>query len=254
MFNKRRFCYLAGTGRTATHWVKRLIDESCPDVATFHDAFPKRAKVGNRPNAAAFFRNYLLNLKARQPDATVYIECNPALLEHAALTYGIRSAYGVFPAGMVETPPRSVFLVRHPFTYAASLKAKGWGWRWWDYPQAGSVYGVGAGFGSRGIVEQAARAWRLKNEFYHSLTRLGAPMLRFELLFDRNVSKEQFTEQIEGILDGFGLVPIQGPALWWKLRDQRAAGKAKGEVVLTAAEKTTVKRLVGPAMETFGYA
>jgi len=251
----KQFSYLAGTGRTATHWVKLLLDKACDGskVAAFHDNFPKRAKTARRKTPAEFFTNYCLNLMLGQQGAQTYVECNPALLEHVALTYGIKDALSVIPGGLLSLPARGVLLARSPYAYAASLKARGWGWNWWNYPRAGAVYGLGNGYAKRPMVEQAAVAWRIKNEFYHSLTRLGVPVLRFELLFDRRVSKERFTERIEGLFDTLGVTPIQGSAFWWRLREQRVAGKAKG-ATLSAAEKATVKRIVGPAMEQFGYA
>jgi len=186
-------------------------------------------------------------------NAETYVECNPAMLEHIALTYGIQDALGVIPAGLLSLPARGLLLVRSPYAYVASIKARGYGWNWWAYPHAKAVYGLGDGFGQRPVVEQAAVAWWAKNTFYHSLTRLGVPVLRFELLFDRRVTKERFTERIEAILDGFKLTPIRGTAAWWDLRDQIVAGKAKGAVTLTAAEKATVRRICQPMVEVLGY-
>lgn len=252
----RQFSYLAGTGRTGTHWIEMLLKKACDQskVAAFHDDFPKRARTRNRRTAAAFFSNYLLNLMVAQQGAQTYVECNPALLEHAALTYGIQDAMSVIPGGLLSLPARGVLLVRSPYGYAASLKARGWGWSWWNYPHARAVYDLGDGYAKRPIVEQAAIAWRLKGEFYYSLTRLGVPVLRYELLFDRRVTKERFTERIEGLFDALGVTPIRDSAFWWRLREQRVAGKAKG-ATLNAAERATVKRIVGPeAMEQYSYA
>lgn len=252
----KQFAYLAGTGRTGTHWIKLLLDKACDKTktATFHDNFPKRAKVSTRRTPAEFFTNYLLNVMISHQAAQTYIECNPALLEHAALTYGIKDALAVIPGGLLSLPARGVLLVRSPYAYAASLKARGWGWEWWRYPQAQQVYDLGDGFGKRSAVEQAAVAWRLKNEFYHSLTRLGVPIVRFELLFDRRVTKERFTERVEGILDALGVTPIRDSAFWWQLRGQRVAAKNKGNATLDAAEKATVRRICGPMLEVMGYA
>lgn len=252
----KQFCYLAGTGRTATHWIENVIQASTEHakVVTFHDGFPKRAKTSTRRTSAEFFANYLLNLMLSHQGAQAYIECNPALLEHVALTYGIRDALAVIPGGLLSAPARGLLVVRHPFAYAASMKARGYGWGWWGYPRAREVYDIGDGFPKRPIVEQAAVAWALKNEFYHSLTRLGVPVLKFESLFDGRVTKERFTERVASIFDTFGIEPIQGGSFWWKLRDQRVAGKAKESVALTAAEKQTVKRICAETMERFEYA
>ena len=254
MFNKQ-FAYIAGTGRTATHWVKLLLDKATDqsDVATFHDSFPKRARTAGRGTPAAFFTNYLLNLMVAQQGAETYIECNPALLEHVALTYGIKGAMNVIPAGLLAQPARGVLLVRSPYAYAASLKARGWGWRWWGYPHAGEVYGLGDGYAKRPMIEQAALAWRVKGEFYHSLEQLGIPVLRYELLFGPRVTENTFTKRIEGLFDALGVTPILAPKFWWRLRDQRVAGKAKG-ATLSASEKATDKEIAGPAMELYGYA
>lgn len=251
----KQFAYLAGTGRTGTHWTKVLLDRCCDQskVAAFHDNFPKRAKARGRRTPAAFFTNYLLNLMVARQGAKTYVECNPALLEHVALTYGINDALGVVPGGLLSLPARGVLIVRSPYAYAASLKARGWGWSWWAYPRAQQVYDLGAGFAKRPMIEQAAVAWRLKGAFYHALTYLGVPVIRFELLFDRRVSQERFTERIEGMLDALGVEPIRRPAVWWQLRSQRVAGKAKG-AALNAHEKATVRQIVGPMLEELGYA
>ena len=251
----KQFSYLAGTGRTATHWIKLLLDKATDQskVATFHDNFPKRARTSGRRTPAAFFTNYLLNLMVAQQGARTYVECNPALLEHVALTYGVKDAMAVIPGGLLAQPARGVLLVRSPYGYAASLKARGWGWNWWAYPHARAVYDLGDGYARRPMIEQAALAWALKSEFYHSLEQLGIPVLRYELLFDRRVSKERFTERVEGLFDALGVTPIRKPDFWWRLRDQRVAGKAKG-ATLNAAEKATVKRIAGSAMELYGYA
>lgn len=250
----RQFSYLAGTGRTGTHWIEMLLRKACDTskVAAFHDDFPKRAKTRGRHTAAAFFTNYALNLMVAQQGARTYVECNPALLEHVALTYGIRDALGVIPAGLLSLPARGVLLVRSPYGYAASIKARGWGWSWWNYPQARAVYDLGDGYAKRPMVEQAAVAWRLKSGFFHGLTRLGVPVIKYEMLFDQCVTKEQFTERIEGLFDALGVTPIRPPSFWWTLRDQRVAGKAKG-ATLNVAERETVKQVVGPAMELFEY-
>jgi len=83
---QKQFSYLAGTGRTATHWFKLLIDKACDQskIATYHDNFPKRTRTKARATPAAFFTNYLLNLMVSQQGAETYVECNPALLEHVA--------------------------------------------------------------------------------------------------------------------------------------------------------------------------
>lgn len=252
---RKQFCYLAGTGRTGTHWLARLLTAACDKakVAVFHDNFPKRARVGGRRDPAQFFTNYLLNLMVAHQGAGTYVECNPALLEHVALTYGVGDALAVLPGGLLAHPARGLLLVRSPYAYAASLKARGWGWNWWAYPHAKTVYELGDGFAQRPMVEQAAVAWRLKNAFYKSLAQLGVPVLRFELLFDRRVSKERFAERIAGILDGFGVEPIQGSSFWWRLRDQRVAAKAQG-MTLNAAEKQAVRAIVGSdLMQEMGY-
>jgi len=159
----------------------------------------------------------------------------------------------VIPGGLLAQPERGVLLVRSPYAYAASLKARGWGWQWWNYPNVRALWDVGSGYTKRPMIEQAAVAWALKSQFYHSLTQLGIPILRYELLFDRRVTKERFTERIESLLDALGVTPIRRPAFWWQLRDRRVAGKAKG-ATLNASEKATVKRIAGPAMEMYGYA
>jgi hypothetical protein len=250
----KQFSYLAGTGRTATHWIERLIQAACDKskVATFHDNFPKRTKTAGRRNPAQFFTNYMLNLMVGAQGAQTYVECNPALLEHVALTYGVQDALGVIPGGLLSLPARGVLIVRSPYAYVASLKARGWGWSWWNYPRVRAVYDIGDGYAKRPMVEQAAVAWRLKNEFYHSLTRLGVPMIRFELLFDRRVTRERFAERIEELFDALGVTPIQGESFWWKLRSQRIAEKAKG-AKLSSSEKETVKAICGPVMELFNY-
>ena len=255
MLNKQ-FCYIAGTGRTGSHWVKHLLDASTESgkVATFHDNFPKRAKTSARRTPAAFFNNYSLNLMLGNQGALTYVECNPALLEHIGLTYGIRDALSVIPGGLFALPPQGLLMVRHPFAYAESMKARGYGWNWWGYARAREVYNIGEGFPHRPVVEQFAVAWKLKNEFYHSLTRAGASVLKFERLFDYRVTKERFIERVESIFDTFGIEPIRDSAFWWRLRDQRSAGKAKGAVTLTAAEKKAIKRICGDMMETFEYA
>lgn len=251
----KTFAYLAGTGRTGTHWVQRLIQATCDraKVVTFHDSFPKRAKTAGRHTPVDFWQNYLLNLMASNRDASVYVECNPALLEHVALTYGIRNAVSAIPGGMLPMPTRGVWMVRHPFGYVASLKARGYGWKWWAYPHARDVYGIGDGFTSRPIVERAALAWVEKNQFCASLVKLDVPIVSYELLFESATSQEDFTAAIERILDTFGLEPLQPPSVWWELRSQRAAGKAKGSVTLTAAEQETVKRICAGTMEALGY-
>lgn len=254
MLNKT-FVYLAGTGRTGTHWVQRLIQTSCDKtkVVTFHDGFPKRAKTAGRRSPVEFFQNYLLNLMVSHQGASFYVECNPALLEHVALTYGIRNAVSVIPGGMMALPTRGVWMVRHPFGYVASLKARGYGWNWWSYPRSRTVYDIGDGFTSRSGIEQAAIAWKLKNEFYSSLSQLDVPLLKFEDILGPDVTQKAFTEQVGMLFSDLWLEPIQPPEFWWKLRDQRAAGKAKGDVTLTAEEKATVRRICGPMMEPLGY-
>jgi len=253
MLNKQ-FSYLAGTGRTATHWVKLLLDKATDQskVATFHDNFPKRTRTAGRKTRAAFFTNYLLNLMVSRQGAETYVECNPALLEHVALTYGVQDAMTVIPGGLLAQPARGVLIARSPYAYAASLKARGWGWKWWAYPNVKALWDIGDGYVKRPMIEQAAIAWSLKSQFYHGLTQIGVPVLRYELLFDRRVSKERFTERIEGLFDALGVTPILAPEFWWRLRDQRVAGKAKG-ATLNASEKATVKRIAGPAMELYGY-
>jgi len=231
-----------------------LIDKTCDvtKVTTFHDGFPKRAKTAGRSTPAAFFANYMLNLMIAQQGAATYVECNPALLEHIALTYGIKGAMDVIPGGLLAQPARGVILARSPYAYAASLKGRGWGWTWWAYPGAKIVYDLGDGFAKRPLIEQAAIAWRLKSEFYHGLVQLGVPIVRYELLFDRRVTRERFTERIEGLFDALGVTPIRPASFWWQLRDQRVAGKAKGET-LNATERETVKQLAGAALELYGY-
>jgi hypothetical protein len=254
MLNKT-FCYIAGTGRTGTHWAQRLIQASCDKkkVATFHDGFPKRAKPAGRKTPVEFFQNYLLNLMLANQGAQSYVECNPALLEHVGLHYGIRNAVSVIPGGMMALETRGVLMVRHPFGYVASMKARGYGWGWWRYPQARQVYGIGEGYTNRPCIERYAVAWKLKNEFFFSLTQMDVPILKFESILAPVAFKEQFIAEIDALFDGLGLEPIQGAAFWWKLRGQRAAGKAKGSVTLTAPEKQTVKRICGPMMEVLEY-
>jgi len=251
----KTFSYLAGTGRTGTHWIQKLIREACDGakVITFHDGFPKRAKTAKRRTPTEFWQNYLLNLTASNQGASVYVECNPALLEHVALTYGIRNAASVIPGGMIPMPARGVWMVRHPFGYVASMKARGYGWKWWAYPHARMVYDIRDGYTSHPPVVQFSIAWKVKTEFYSSVAQLDVPRFRFEDLFGPTVTQEAFTRRIEGILDTLGLEPIQPPSVWWKLRDQRAAGKAKGSVTLTAAEQATVRSICGPMMEALGY-
>ena len=251
----RQFCYIAGTGRTGTHWIKRLLDTSCErgKVATFHDGFPKRAKTSGRRNPAEFFSNYLLNLMVSNQSAQAYVECNPALLEHVALTYGIQDALAVIPGGFLATPTRGVLMVRSPYAYVASMRARGYGWNWWNYPHARTVYDLGDGYTKRPAIEQYAVAWALKNNFYHSLTRLGVQVLKFELLFDRRVTKERFTKRIEDIFVTFGITLIRDPAHWWGLRDERAAAKNKENTALSTAERETVRTICGPMMERLGY-
>lgn len=255
MLNKQ-FCFLAGTGRTATHWVQRLIDAACDKgkVATFHDGFPKRAKTSGRRNPARFFENYLLNLMVAKQGAETYIECNPALLEHVALTYGVGNALGVIPAGLLGKPARSVLLTRHPFGYVASLKAREWGWNWWNYPRAAAVFGVGSAFSSKPMVEQAALAWALKTEFALDLLQTEQCMLlKFEALFDHRVTKDTFSKRVQALFDHLGIIPIQGSSLWWRLRDQRSAVKNKDRITLSASEKETVRQVCALVMEQLGY-
>jgi hypothetical protein len=224
-------------------------------AATFHDGFPKRAKVKNRRTAAAFFANYALNLMLSQQSAETYIECNPALLEHIALTYGIRDALNAVPAGMLAQQARSLLVTRHPYTYVASMKARGWGWSWWQYPQAQAVHGIGDGYAGKSMLEQAAIAWKVKSRFYHTLTAYDSCMLlKFESLFDYRVTQERFTERIEKLFDHFGIVPIQGAGHWWRLRQEKIAPKNKAGAKLTSGEKQTVKAICGSMMGLTGYA
>jgi len=242
------FCYITGTGRTATHWVQSIIDALCNGVATFHDGFLRRAKI--RSTKGAFWRNYLLNLEARSKGAGTYVECNPALLEHVALTYGITSAPGVLPS---DVQAHGLLITRHPYTYAASLKAKGWGWAWWNYPKARDVFNIGTDFANRSMVEQAAIAWSCKNAFAHGLLKGDCLWLKYEFLFDYRVSQARYLERVHSIFEQFKIEPQRGDNLIWQMRNNQSAVKNKDKISLTAAEKQMVKAICGPVMELYEY-
>ena len=49
----RRFAFLAGTGRTGTHWLARLINRytTSGEAHALHDGLTKRLKIRHRPSA-----------------------------------------------------------------------------------------------------------------------------------------------------------------------------------------------------------
>jgi hypothetical protein len=82
---------------------------------------------------------------------------------------------------------------------------------------------------------------------------MGVPIVKFESLLGSYVERGLFTATASALFDALGLDPIRDGAFWWKFHCQRVAGKAKGSVTLTAAEKQTIERICGPMMEVLEY-
>jgi hypothetical protein len=237
-----QFGAIIGTGRTGSHWFDMLFRKwGRPKIASFHDGLPKRLKY--RTNASKMVANYLLNLEAKQPGAQIYVECNPALIEWIGLDHDV-SATEVLPAGTLAKPPNYALLVRHPFGYVKSLRAKGWGWSWWKKPGFQMK-----GYAQMSELEKTCAAWTWKNAYAYDLVS-GDPdrVFRFEDIFNGGVAE---VRRLARALDiGIGA----SNASIGKLLTQRAAAKGGYQLTLTTNEKSRIKELCAPVMELFDYA
>lgn len=246
MLNKR-FCFIAGTGRTGSHWFDALFRKYASDhlVASFHDGLPKRLKI--RQNPSRTLTNYLLNLMIGKPGARVYIECNPALVEWVGLAHLVSSAADVLPADLLTEPARCILLVRHPFGYVKSMKARGYRWDWAKLPG----FTGKAQWAKLGQIESYAFAWNWKNRYCLDMVeRMDCLPVKFEDVF----VGEQFIETVRGIAEHFGFPLSATNEQLRHLRKQRFAVKGGDSQTLTAKEKAAISRICEPMMEAFGYA
>jgi hypothetical protein len=241
-----RFCYLAGTGRTGTHWLDRLFKKyaSDVDVASFHDGLPDRLKA--RPTPGKELRNYLLNLMCRR-QARIYIECNPALIEWVGLRHRIKEAYNVLPVGLLTHEPRAAIIVRHPFGYVKSLKAKGWGWKWWNLPGFDATR-----YNKLGRFEQYCYAWAYKVNYASSLMNLErSTVVKFEDIFERD--GKTAVDEVRRLASLFDVQLTITDAQIKHLRQRKIAPKGGHELTLTEKERKTCLQFCKPTMETLGY-
>ena len=241
MLNKR-LCYIAGTGRTGSHWFDVLFRKFASDhqVASFHDGLPKRLKI--RQNPRATLANYMLNVMLAKPGARVYVECNPALIEWVGLAHRIESGAGVIPTDLLSQPERAILLVRHPFGYVKSMKAKGYAWNWAKLPG----FTAKNEWSKLGLVAKYALAWNWKNDY---LDLEGALIVKFEDVF----GGDHFLETVRGVAEHFGFPLSATNEQLRHLRRQRFAVKGGDSETLTAAQKDTIKSICRPMMEEFGY-
>jgi hypothetical protein len=243
----KRFCFLAGTGRTATHWFYNLFKRFCNDVEVmpFHDGLPNRLKP--RQNARSMLSNYFLNLMCQNQRPQMYIECNPALVEWIGLKFGIKSARNVIPSDLLTYPAKSALVIRHPFGYIKSLKAKPWAWQWWKLPGFHDSQ-----WARMGRLERMCYAWNIKNLFYSSLLTEGhCKLIKFESVFGKNDNDAICT--VRNLTDWFQVHLTITDAQILQFRQRRFAPKGGHELSLTQAEKNTCLKICKPVMELFDY-
>jgi hypothetical protein len=253
MLNKD-FRFIATTGRTGSYFLESIFNRCCDKsgFATFHGNLPRRLKAGGRHTAKRCLENYFLNLMVRKPHKQTYIECNGAFLEYVALSYGIKEAAFVL-SDALEKPARSILLVRHPFGYAASIKAKPWAWDWQKMPFFETVHCKRATWNRLDDVGKAAKAWATKNRFFLSLTTSDdCLMVKFEDLFKG--TKEKYLETVKAACDHFGLQLLLKDAELVRMRGQKVMPKNKGNIKLTQGERQRTLNICGEMMEALGYA
>ncbi|NIQ90667.1 MAG: hypothetical protein GWN93_17265 [Deltaproteobacteria bacterium] len=255
MLNKQ-FSYLAGTGRTATHFFSAVLGKHCDrsKVVTFHDGITDRLKKGNRFTALQCFTNHALNLMVKHPHKEHYVECNPAFLEYIALWYGVKQAAFVLPDAWMAQPARSLLIVRHPFGYVRSLLAKGWGWNWWKLPFADTVYGK-HNWQNVNALDGLAKAWLVKNQFFYSLANTeNCQLVQYEWLFGDGVSKADFAKRFRGLTEFLGLDILITDNALGDLQRTRFAIKAGPKAHdLTTKQRDIVAAICKPLMENLGY-
>ena len=255
MLNKR-FCFIAGTGRNASHFMRMIFNKYVDNqkVASFHDGLFSRLKMGKRHTAQRCLENYLINLMVRAPHVQTYIECNPAALEYVGLCYGVKSADLLIGAHVFEPLPKSLLIVRHPFGYVRSMKAIGYQWNWHTLPAASEVYPILAkGWDKMSPVERYAHAWKVKNTFFLSLMEepLYVPCLKMEDIFRY---KTHFVTFVKEICEHFGVQLLATDTQLKQIKDQKVQQKNKGgRVTLTQAEKDTITAICKPVMDRLGY-
>jgi hypothetical protein len=253
MLNKD-FCFIATTGRSGSYFLESMFNRCCDKshFATFHGNLPRRLKAGGRHTAKKCLENYFLNLMVRKPHKQTYVECNGAFLEYVALSYGIKEAAFVL-SDALEKPARSILLVRHPFGYVASIKAKPWAWDWQKMPFFETVHCKRATWNRLDDVGKAAKAWATKNRFFLSLTvDDDCLVVKFEDLFED--SREKYLETVKAVCDHFGLRVLLNDADLAQMQHQKVAAKNKGAVKLTTAERGKVLGICKDVTEVLGYA
>lgn len=243
----RRFAFLAGTGRTGTHWIARLINRytTAGEAHALHDGLPKRLKIRGMPSAT--LSNYFLNVMVSKPNARVYVECNPAFLEWVALAHRIDGARNVIPIGMLTYPAKAVHVVRHPFGYVKSLKARGWGWDWWKLP--GFKF---AQWNNLGQFEKSCYAWAVKTAFVSKLEGNGLTIaVTFESFLQ--CGPDEAMRTIDEIMRHLGIALAADDKTIKSQLGNRIAKKGGYLEKLTIAEKDTCRAICKRGMERYGY-
>lgn len=245
----KRFCLIATTGRTASHFIASLLRDYT-GAAVFHDELFKRLR--GRKNKVQCLENYLVNLQAKQPHRKVYVECNGAFLEWVGLRYSIPDAQAVIPSGLLSHSLKSILLVRHPWGYVKSMKAQGWMWNWQKMGGFENIYCDKLLWNGMDKISRYAMAWKMKNQFFMGLLSSGdCKLVKFENLFGHGDAR--FLSTIRGMCDHLGLDLGGSDETLAALRHKKVAPKSGGSVQLTPAEKRKVKNICKPVMDRFNY-
>lgn len=250
LLENAHFSYLVGTGRTATHWMANLIGAAGRDkVASFHRQLGHRARIED--GLMAYYAHYFDAITRQSPEAEIYVECNSAFLERAALAFEIENPLDAIPDPFLSEPAHCAWIIRRPEGYATSIKAHGWAGDWWEgFRGMETVYGIQEDFSSLPIVEQAARAWAARNEYLLPLVDANVPILWYDDLFGAYTTRELFICRVGQLFDWMGIDPATKPESWWRLKKVRLnAGNEDNKVRLTDNERALVNAICEPVLE-----
>jgi len=249
-----KFCYLAGTGRSGSHWIANFLNcVAGRDVLAVHEGFAQRTAGVGSGTLGKFLSLYLERVKSNH-SAETFVECEGTLLDRVAMHYGMPSAKEVVNAlPEMDVLTRGVFLVRHPFGYVSSVKASGWMGGWWNRPDASKLSGMVSDFEDWSLVEQAALSWQLRNAWFYGLVPSHALLLKYEDLLGKDVTEEAYLYWLGWMLDWFGIEPVAPRVEWREHKDWRVQSKNPKRVELTEEEKDAVYAICAPMMAAFGY-
>lgn len=235
-----KFRFLAGTGRTATHWFANLFrDYTTNDACVWHEELPKRFHLHGKIQDTMDI--YFTAIEKMAGNRDMFIECNPAFCEWVGYGNKVRADK------ITDRPFKAAVITRHPFGYIRSMKHHAWGWKW--YRLAGCPLGD---WGAYTDIEKYARGWRVKNEFALDLVEGGKGIcVRMEDVFGED--KDLAIKEIHRLLDWFELKPKVGDGKLLEFSKNKISSNSSGLQRPTNDEKKIIRKICGDLMNHLGY-